>query len=391
MEGTKQTKIKVLHYIKHLGSGGGETLLYNIYQNIDRDKVQFDFLVNCAKEEKLDAKIIELGGRKIPLIEREPKFTPIKIILVMRNLKRMLWNGSYSIVHIHCSNGQGLLYSYIARSAGVKNVIVHIHNTDVDGRFRFLKKLFHNICKKAFQNAPTEKIACSELAAKWLYDRRTVENKNYMLLKNGIDIDKYVFQKSIRDEYREKAGWKSRKIIINVGRMEEQKNQIFLLKVFSEILKKDDNYRLIIIGRGSLEKKISNKIAGLMLDDMVKVIPYTNEVEKYLWASDLFLLPSLSEGLGIVAIEAQAAGLPTVVSDTVPKEAFVTDLISSISLDENDKQWAEEIVNICLNDRRDDRYAKAVRNAGYDIKDTSIRLLNLYEKCSNQSQRLDVQ
>lgn len=375
-----QSKIKVLHYIKHLESGGGEMLLYNIYKNIDREKVQFDFLVNCAKEEKLDPKIKALGGEKIALIEKEPKFTPIKIALVIKNLKKLLKSGNYSIIHIHCSNGQGLLYSHIARTTGVKNVIVHIHSTDVDGKFRLLKKVFHNGCKRAFQNAPTEKIACSELAAKWLYDVETIENNKYILLKNGIEINKYTFTQSIREEYREKVGWNNKKIIINIGRMEEQKNQLFLLKVFNEILKKDDDYRLIIIGKGSLEKRILDKISELKINDMVKVVPYTDDVEKYLWASDLFLLPSLSEGLGIVVIEAQAAGLPTIVSNGVPKEAFVTDLISSISLDESEKEWAEKIININLNNKRDENYAQSVKDAGYDIKDTAEKLLKLYQK-----------
>lgn len=369
--------VRVLHYIKHLESGGGETLLYNIYQNIDHSKVQFDFLVNDSKEEKLDKKIRELGGRKIALIKKEPKFTPLKILLVIIELRKLLAKGRYKIFHIHCSNGQGLLYAYIAKLANVPVRIVHIHNTSVDGKFIVFKHLFHELCKKLFISFPTDYFACSKLAADWLYTKSIVENNKYTLIKNGIDINKFIFNRTIREKTRTKLGINEKKVLINIGRMEPEKNHIFLLNILSRLVALDNNYVLILIGTGSLKTKIKELARKMSLDSNIYFIDYTSQVQKYLWASDLFVLPSLHEGLGIVAIEAQAAGLKTIVSNAVPKEAYISKNISSLSLDEGYKAWADKIFNINLDYKRLPEL-KSIKQAGYDIKDTAMFLQEFY-------------
>lgn len=369
--------VRVLHYIKHLESGGGETLLYNIYQNIDRSQVQFDFLVNDSKEEKLDRKISRLGGRKIVLIKKEPVFTPLKILLVIIELKKMLVKGRYNIFHIHCSNGQGLLYAYIAKLANIPVRIVHIHNTAVDGKFVIFKRLFHELCKKLFISSPTDYFACSELAANWLYTQNIVGNKQYTIIKNGIDINKFIFNSTVREETRTKLGINGKKVLINIGRMEPQKNQVFLLKILSRLVAIDNAYVLILIGTGSLKTKIKELARKMALDSNIYFIEYTSQVQKYLWASDLFVLPSLHEGLGIVAVEAQAAGLKTIVSDAVPKEAYISKNISPLSLDIGYQGWADKILSINLDYKRIPRI-QSIKQAGYDIKDTAMLLQEFY-------------
>lgn len=369
--------VRVLHYIKHLESGGGETLLYNIYQNIDRSQVQFDFLVNDSKEEKLDRKISRLGGRKIVLIKKEPVFTPLKILLVIIELKKMLVKGRYNIFHIHCSNGQGLLYAYIAKLANIPVRIVHIHNTAVDGKFVIFKRLFHELCKKLFISSPTDYFACSELAANWLYTQNIVGNKQYTIIKNGIDINKFIFNSTVREETRTKLGINGKKVLINIGRMEPQKNQVFLLNILSRLVAIDNAYVLILIGTGSLKTKIKELARKMALDSNIYFIEYTSQVQKYLWASDLFVLPSLHEGLGIVAVEAQAAGLKTIVSDAVPKEAYVSKNISPLSLDTGYQGWADKILSINLDYKRIPRI-QSIKQAGYDIKDTAMLLQEFY-------------
>ena len=369
--------IRILHYIKHLDSGGGETLVYNIYKNIDRTKIQFDFLVNQREKEKLNNKIEALGGKIIPLIEYEPLSTIVKIFRCVKSLYRFLKDNEYKIIHIHCSNGQGLLYSWIAKKAGVPIRIVHIHNTEVEGKFKLAKLLFHKMCRTLFMNAPTDYFACSEMAARWLFSNEIIKNKKYNILKNGIEIEKYIFDQSKRNIYRSKLGWENKKILINIGRMEVQKNQKFLVNIFDKIIASDRDYRLLIIGKGSLEKQILDEIEKLHLGKYIKVIGYTDEIEKYLWAGDIFILPSLSEGLGIVAIEAQAAGLPTIVSDTVPKEAFVTNLICSVSLQDDEDVWVNSLLNISINGTRKTE-VECLKNKGFDIVDSSSILQKYY-------------
>lgn len=373
----KQYPIRVLHYIKHLNTGGGEMLLYNILKNIDRDKVQFDFLVNDAKEEYLTEEVKKLGARVIPLLEEEPKSWIRKITQTKSALRELLKKGDYDIFHVHCSNGQGLIYSNIAKKAGVKHRIVHIHNCDVDGKFKGLKRFFHNWCKRCYMMAPTDYMACSSDAARWLYSKDIIRDKKYEVITNGINIEQFAYNEEIRHEYREKLKWSDKKILINIGRMEEEKNQLFLLDIMRKLIEKDASCRLLIIGNGSLDVKIRNKIHNEHLEDYVSIIEYTDEVEKYLWAADYFILPSLKEGLGIVAIEAQAAGLPTIVSDCIPVEVNVTDLIVHEALKNGSDKWSDSILTVECNRERAVYNAK-VKAAGYSIKDTAKRLQDIY-------------
>lgn len=373
----EQEKIKILHYIKHLESGGGEYLLYNLYKNMDREKIQFDFLVNSRKKEKLDDAMIKLGGRIVTLLDHEPKIIPVKIALAKKKLKQLLQSGEYQQFHIHCSNAQGLLYAEVAKSVGVPVRIVHSHNASFDGSFRLFKLAFHNFWKKKYMQSPTDYIACSRLAAEWLYSKDIVKNERYILLKNGIETSKYSFSAEKREEIRSMLRLESKKILINIGRMEYQKNQIFLINVFAKICEISDEYRMIVIGKGSLEKKIKRSAQKLHVEDKIVFVDYTDKVEYYLFASDLFILPSLYEGLGIVAVEAQAAGLTTIVSDAVPEEANVSDLICSLPVSLGAEEWAGYILSAKINDDRV-RYGDIVRQAGYDIQSSARELQEFY-------------
>lgn len=382
--------IRVLHYIKHMESGGGETLLYNLYRNINRENVQFDYLTYTSREELLDSKMKSMGAKKVVLLKKQPYFTPLKILSASIKLYKLLKNSDYKIIHVHCSNGQGLLYCWIAKIAGIPIRIVHIHNVAVEGRFVWLKRLFHDLCKMIFIHAPTDYFACSKQSAMWLYSKNIINEGTYRIIKNGIDLDNFANIKQLRSELiTQKSNnigkinipkdWVNKKIILSIGRMEVQKNQIFLLDVFKSIIKKSKDFRLILIGKGSLEFKIKQYAKQLDISDKVLFVSYTDDVKTYMMISDLFLLPSLSEGLGIVAIESQAAGLRTIVSDAVPKDVFITDLISAISLKYDADYWADSIIRTNANINGDNiQYVEDINKAGYNIKDVADELENFY-------------
>lgn len=371
-----EDKIRVLHYIKHLEYGGGEMLLYNLYQHMDRNRIQFDFLVNTDKEEALDKKMKILGSEIIPLMKKEPRFIPWKIIKSALMLKKLLQEKKYKIIHIHASNGQGLAYAHIARKAKVPVVIVHAHNSDVDGSLIFLKKKIHELFKKMYLNDPTDYFACSKPAAQWLFSEHIAENKCFYL-KNGIDITKFKFNSTVRDEMRKELDVKNQTVILNIGRMEIQKNQQFLIEIFGKICSKSDNYVLVIVGKGTLKHQIQKKADALGITDKIIFVDHTFEIEKYMFASDLFILPSLYEGLGIAAIEAQAAGLPTVISDGVPKEVAISNLVLSIPLSASVDVWAKKIMKIPLNDKREAGII-SVKKAEYDIAESAEKLEKFY-------------
>lgn len=369
-------KIKVLHYIKHLEYGGGEMLLYNLYQHMDRNRIQFDFLVNTEEQEALDEKMKILGSEIVPLMKNEPQFIPWKIIKTSLQMKKLLSKKEYKIIHIHSSNGQGLVYAHIARKAGIPVIIVHAHNSDVDGSFIFLKKIIHGLFKTIYLKSPTDYFACSRSAAKWLFSEYIADN-NCNYLKNGIDIKKFKFNNTVRFEMRKELGVDEKTVILNVGRMEVEKNQLFLVEIFAKICSKSDNYILIIVGKGTLKKQIEKKVDTLGIKNKIIFVDHTFEIYKYMFASDLFILPSVYEGLGIAAIEAQATGLSTVISDGVPKEAVISDLTLSIPLSMSADVWAEKVMKISLNDNRETGIILA-KKCGYDIVESAKNIEEFY-------------
>lgn len=385
---TDQTpQMRVLHYIKHLETGGGESLVFNIYQHIDRNRIQFDFAVNTKKKECLDEQIMGMGGSIYPIVDSEPKIIFLKLIATSAGLKKLLANHRYDIIHIHCSNGQGLYYSNLARQCGVKNVICHIHNTSVIGRFEKIKTIVHKYFRKKYMSAPTEYMACSMSAAKWLYDDKVIGSKHFKILKNGIDVDRFRFSETDRDLIRDKLGFQSKKILCTIGRCVKEKNQIFVLKVLETLIKIDQDFRLILIGQGELEDKLQNYAKSKEIDKYMAFIRKTDKVEKYLSASDFFLLSSSSEGLGIVAIEAQANGLRTIVSDNVPGDVLISPYIYQLKLTDGERSWASEILGMIEEKSNDiDRHeaGEYVKRAGYEIVEVSSELERHYLRLEHQ-------
>lgn len=371
--------IRVLHYIKHLETGGGESLIFNIYQHIDRNKVQFDFAVNTKDEERLDEHIRKMGGHIYPIIDKEPKMTILKLGQTSMGLKKLLKQKRYTIIHIHCSNGQGLYYANIAKKAGIKNVIVHIHNTSVVGRFERIKRLIHYIFRKKYMHAPTKYMACSLAAARWIYDEDVIKSCFYKTLKNGIDVKEFKFSEEDRNKIRLELGFQNKKVVCTIGRCVREKNQIFVLRVLEKLLKHDTDYRLILIGQGELEEKLRRYASDRGIDDKIAFIKATDIVEKYMSASDLFILASSSEGLGIVAIEAQANGLHTFVSDNVPDDVLISPFCCKINLADGEEKWAEAMMNGLKAESDCREYAgEYVSAAGYEISSVAKELENYY-------------
>ena len=371
--------IRVLHYIKHLETGGGESLIFNLYQHIDRDKIQFDFAVNTKDEERLDDAIREMGGQIYAIIEKEPKITINKLRQTSAGLEKLLKEKRYNIIHIHCSNGQGLYYAYVARRAGIRNIIVHIHNTSIIGRFERIKTYVHNNFRKKYMYAPTEYMACSLAAAGWLYGDDVINGNHYKILKNAIYVEKFRFSESDRNRIRAEFGFQNKKVICTIGRCVKEKNQIFILRVLEKLLNIDSDYRLILIGQGELEDELKKYANDKGIGNKIAFIKSTDIVEKYLSASDSFLLSSLSEGLGIVAIEAQANGLYTLVSDKVPDDVLISPFCCKVNLADGEEKWAECVRHGLKEENIYRKYAGSyVSAAGYEISSVAKELENYY-------------
>lgn len=357
-----------------LDNGGQEAFIMNMYRNVDREKVQFDFFTPyyCANE-SLRAEIESMGGR---VFEKEGRFdTQGNKNDFLENLTAFFEEHQYETVHIHSGSIFSLAFgARIARKSGAKKVIVHSHCTGFDNlKYRLIKAASPFI----FKGNATHYLACSKLAAAWKFPSSVMKSGNYTVIKNGIDLEKFTYQPENRAKYRKDLGLEDQFVICHIGRFTEQKNHSFLIEVFFEIQKRLPNARLLLIGEGPLKEPAEAQVQELGIADKVSFLGIRRDVSEILQASDLFLFPSVFEGLGIVAIEAQATGLPVVASEEIPEEADVTPLFHRLALKQGASHWAEEILSLSpAGDRLG--CAALLKEHGYASKDAAAVLQGIY-------------
>jgi len=360
-------------------NGGQELFICNIYRNIDKEKVQFDFVAPyTGKNEKLKNEIINNGGKFYGLNIDFNKNQLFKRIIFFNKLREILKKEKYDIVHINSVSLLGLLFGTLtAKKLKIKNIIVHSHNDGADSfKYRIIKKISDKILLKY----PNYYFACSERAAEWKFPKQIIDEKKYAVIKNGIDVEKFKFDETIRKQYREKFNIEDKIVIGHVGRFEHQKNHEFIIDVFEEIVKLNKNVSLMLIGDGSLKQHIKEKVESKNLSDKVIFLDIRDDVEKILCAMDCFLFPSIFEGLGIAVIEAENSGLPVIASDRLTKEVEITETIRKLSLVMKKKEWAQVLLNQVEKNKNNDRtlQSEIVKQAGYDIKKVSKDLTNFY-------------
>ncbi len=366
-EEEKMEPIRILHEIAKLDAGGVEALLMNIYRNIDRSRVQFDFLVH-REDGFYEDEVLKLGGR----IYRAAPFNPLKHREYIESMDIFFKeHPEYKILHAHSDlNFWSLM---VAKKNGVNVRIAHSHNVKTNWN---LKLLFMYYQKMRINRYVTHKFACSMDAARWAYGKK-IKNEDVTIVKNGIMIEKFQRNDEIRYMYRKKLGLENKFVVGHVGRMVPQKNHDFILDVFNEICKKQENAHLILVGDGPLAETIKKKIGRLGLQDKVSLLGLRNDVNKIMQAMDIFLFPSIFEGLGIVALEAQAADIPIICSEFVPEDVDVTEYIEHCSLECSPEDWANKIIEFCKRTFIQNG-ADAVKNSGFDILEVTKKMQDFY-------------
>jgi glycosyltransferase involved in cell wall biosynthesis len=361
--------IRILHVFGKLNTNGAETMVINLYRKLDRTQIQFDFIVHTHEDCYYDQEILELGGK----IHRIERFTGKNLFRYISAWKQFFaLHPEYLIVHSHVRSTAALLLK-AAKSAG-RVTIAHSHSiSNGTGLDAIVKKIF----QYPIRHIGDFLFACSTPAGKWLYGEKTFQNGKGIVLKNAINLGKFIFNHDTRKEYREQLNLTNKFVIGHVGRFDYPKNHIFLLDIFAEIYKQNQNTVLLLVGVGDLMSAMKEKVEALGLKEAVRFLGARNDVPELMQAIDVFLFPSLYEGLGIVAIEAQAASLPTIVSDQVPSEIQVTELVQFLPLKRSALDWA----NVVLENQQADRNKRTqyeLAEAGYDI-DQSVKLIeNFY-------------
>lgn len=359
--------VRVLQVYPQMNNAGTERVIFNLYDNIDKSKVQFDFLVERHGE--LDDRICKSGGRVYYLQATNSKKYYKKLVAFFKE------HQEYKIVHTHTHARMGVVLR-ASKKCGIPCRIAHSHNARND-----LPKIAAVI--KGLASIPMERsanffFACSKNAAKWLFPHKLIECK---ILYNGIQLKNYMFDKRTRQSVREVMRLSEEEfVMIHVGRFARQKNHEYLIRILEAYNNQTDTkWKMLLVGVGPLQSEIKQQVIDKGLGANVLFLDNRTDVHELLSAADMFVFPSLHEGLGIVVIEAQASGLPCIVSDAVPVEADMgVGLLHTLSLQDTAEMWANEITRNKLDAKNRESYREAILTGKYNIEVIASQMQQFY-------------
>ncbi len=373
-------KTRVVEFAEAWTPGGIESYIVNLADGLNKDKFDVVIWATQVYADLYDDDLKRIGIDLYSPVEVELYLNPVKRTLNgLKIFNNTIKEIQCDVFHLHAANGVAWIYAYLAKQNG-KKVIFHAHASSLGNKHRWLKMIPHSICKALLSKNADIKLACSEKAAEFLYPQRYVANNEVKYINCIIDIEKFRFDEKIRIDWRKKYGLKDGEIaFLNVGRLQHQKNHYFLLELYNEIQKTIPG-RLFIIGEGSELEGIQNRIKELQLDESVVLVGKTREVEKYMFMSDIFLLPSFHEGNPIVTAEAQAAGLPCYISDRVTTAAKLLDASRFIGIVDAKKSASIIVDDICEKKCFVDRKTaiEIVKKKGYDRETQIDQLEKIY-------------
>ncbi|GMK38137.1 glycosyltransferase family 1 [Paenibacillus sp. CCS19] len=337
----------------------------NYFRYIDKSDMRMDFVVFNKVPDRLINEIEAKGGKvfRIAMRNKNP-------LVYIYKLQKLIREEGYDIVHAHGNSCTLAVEMLAAKLGGSKVRIAHSRNTACK------HTVFHKLLRPIFDRTYTQGFACGYDAGKWLF-----RDKNFKVIINGNDIDRFVYNEKVREEIRQRYDLDNKKVVGHVGLFNYQKNHEFLINVFNELTKLSDEYVLMLIGNGELKVEVESKVQELGLKNKVIFVGQSLEVEKLLQAMDIMVLPSRYEGLPNVAIEWQIACLPSVISDKVTNEVKLTDLVKFLPLEAGAQIWATEINQISVMNREENKYEiiKQITDAGFNIKENAKELKKIYK------------
>ena len=355
-------KVLMVNTVPMIYDGIGMTIL-NYATNLDKTDLQLDFVVINHLEDKMRSEIESIGSHIYELTNRNS--SQLKYV---RALAKVVKDGKYDVVHIHCNSCTAAVDLLGAKLGGAKMLCPHSHNT------KCVHTGAHKILRPLFNLLYTDGFACGKLAGQWLYP-----GKNFTVLKNATNTDKYKFDPEERLRIRSQYKLNDKIAVGHVAHFTYHKNHTFLIDVFAEVVKRNSQYVLFLIGNGKYREEIQKKVEHFGIGENVVFVGTTLEIPAYLSAMDMMVLPSLWEGLPNVVIEWQTSGLPTLVADTVTEDCKLTDSVSFIHLKKD--TWVDAILKTNVNiDRKSqsDKNIKEIADAGYSIKEQATQLKQYY-------------
>lgn len=391
-----EEKIRILHVLGRLDRGGAETMVMNLYRHMDHSRIQFDFVIHTRDTCDYTAEVLALGGRIYSMMP----FRAATALLYGKAWRRFFReHPEYKVIHGHMRSTASL-YLHEAGRAGLVT-IVHSHNTSSGSGFSALVK---NMLQYPLRFQADYLFACSRAAGIWLYGRSACGTDRFRLLVNATEPERFRFCGEVRTAKRKELlapcdGGAQPFVFLHIGRLEEQKNHRFLLQIMAEIRKCAPGAELWLCGMGPLEEELRRQTEKEGLEAAVCFLGTRTDVPALMQAADVLLFPSLFEGLPVTLVEAQAAGLPVLMSDTVTREVILTDLVRTLSLHESAAQWARIALEMAQSgssgsdmargraDNGRAAYADKIRLCGYDAAENAGRLARFYEKVSASESR----
>lgn len=364
---------RILHVVSRMHRGGAETMIMNLYRHIDREKVQFDFIVHSDIPGHYDDEIIKMGGRIIKC-NSLGTIGPLKYVSQLSEIIKE--NGPFHAVHAHTDFQTGFV-ALAAKKAGIKNRICHSHNTQWQAKPNILHNIMLIIFRELINIYGTDYCACGKDAAKFLFKKNRLDKVR--IINNGIEIEKFLIDDTgdIRTELNIP---KDTLIIGNIARFYEQKNHKFIVELAEEMVIKNINFIILLIGEGPLFNEIKEMIKCKNLEKNIRLLGVREDIPKLMNLFDIFLLPSFYEGLPVVLVEAQASGTPCVISDTITKDVdFGLSMIYYCNLSKSKDEWIDAIykssepISVSVDDR-----LNSLKIKGYDVKDNLKKVMELY-------------
>lgn len=355
--------IRVLHVLGGVGLGGAESRIMDLYRQMDRDEIQFDYLVHCGdtvrKPEFYDEEITRLGGHIYVL----PKFKVYNYVAYRRAIQDFFGkHHEFRVVQGHMTSTAGI-YLPIAKKCGVPITVAHSRNAGVA---KGAKGLATRFFRRKLVDKADYCFACSKLAGEDVFGKEAVRQGRVRIIHNAIDAGRFTYDAARRAKVRERLGLTDRLVLGHVGRFDYQKNHPYLIEIFAAVCRMRQDAVLLLLGEGTGMEDIREKCRQLHVEERVCFLGNQKQPEEYYQAMDMFLLPSFFEGLPGVLVEAQAAGLRCFVSDTVTREAQATDLVTYLSIAQPASEWAERICETADYERRD--MYQTMRDAGFDVE-----------------------
>ncbi|HHT7114384.1 TPA: glycosyltransferase family 1 protein [Bacillus cereus] len=372
--------IRILQVFNSMNRGGAESMIMNLYRQIDKTKVQFDFVVHTPNKGAFDDEIQQLGGN----IYYIPRFNGYNYLSY-----RHSWNEffckhrEFKVVHGHIGSSAAI-YLSIAKKYGIYT-IAHSHSTKkTTKKIKTLQEIMFPIFSYPTRFIADYFFGCSMLAGSCRYGDAIVGSNRFEVINNAVKTQDYIFNEDVRIKYRNAFNLENQFVIIHVGRFDVPKNQSYLIDIFREYHGIDKTAKLVLVGDGPLKEAMEEKVNKYNLQKNVIFTGIRDDVSNLLKMGDVFVFPSIYEGLPVTLIEAQATGLKCIVSDTVTEEVKITDLVEFLGLNEPIEKWVKRLEDASNYYLRTDR-SNDLAIAGYDIKETANFLeefyINGYNKC----------